>query len=84
MARRRNLPLPPSPRSTPAIMETEAEPLIPGAVPPASPEPSQSTAIGKVPWIPLAAASGACAAFNGVFAKLYVLKRKDGRNAEFS
>ena len=82
MARRRNVPPPPSPRRTPATMETEAEPLIPGAVPSASPEPSQSTTIGKVPWIPLAAASGACAAFNGVFAKLYVWKRKDGFGKE--
>lgn len=52
-------------------METEAEPLIPEAVPQPQPEPSKSTTIGKLPWIPLAAASGACAAFNGVFAKLY-------------
>lgn len=27
----------------------------------------------KTPWLALAAASGACAAFNGVFAKLYIL-----------
>lgn len=27
-------------------------------------------------WIVLAVASGACAAFNGVFAKLYVLSRR--------
>ena len=73
MARRRKVPPPPSTRLTPATMETEAEPLIPEALPQASPEPSQSTTIGKVPWIPLAAASGACAAFNGVFAKLYVI-----------
>lgn len=52
-------------------METEAEPLMPETVPQAPPEPSKSTTIGKLPWIPLAAASGACAAFNGVFAKLY-------------
>ena len=78
MARRRNLPLLPSPRLTPATMETEAEPLIPEA----SPESSQSTIIGKVPWIPLAAASGACAAFNGVFAKLYVIY-KNGRMGFF-
>ncbi|KAK3174327.1 hypothetical protein OEA41_001571 [Lepraria neglecta] len=50
-------------------MEPAAEPLIPEAVPPAS--QSKSTALpSKLPWIPLAAASGACAAFNGVFAKL--------------
>ena len=52
-------------------METEAEPLIPEALPQPQNEPSKSTTIGKLPWIPLAAASGACAAFNGVFAKLY-------------
>ena len=52
-------------------METEAEPLMPEAVPRTQPEPSESTTISKLPWIPLAAASGACAAFNGVFAKLY-------------
>ena len=50
-------------------METEAEPLMPEAMPQAA-QPSAST-IAKLPWIPLAAASGACAAFNGVFAKLY-------------
>lgn len=58
-------------------METEAEPLIPEAVNPTHPEdasPQKTTAtIGKLPWIPLAAASGACAAFNGVFAKLYAI-----------
>ena len=52
-------------------METEAEPLIPEAVlPRAHPAPAKPTTI---PWIPLAAASGACAAFNGVFAKLYAI-----------
>ena len=53
-------------------METEAEPLMPEAVPQAAqPSASKSATIAKLPWIPLAAASGACAAFNGVFAKLY-------------
>ncbi|CAD6580809.1 MAG: hypothetical protein ASARMPREDX12_000273 [Alectoria sarmentosa] len=71
MARRRILhPIP----STSAAMETEAEPLIPEAVNPTHPEdaspPKTTATIGKLPWIPLAAASGACAAFNGVFAKL--------------
>lgn len=52
-------------------METEAEPLMPAAAPQAQPEPpSKSPTVAKLPWIPLAAASGACAAFNGVFAKL--------------
>lgn len=51
-------------------METEAEPLMPEAVPRAHSAPTKST---TVPWIPLAAASGACAAFNGVFAKLYAI-----------
>ena len=54
-------------------METEAEPLMPEVIPQAQAKPSETTAIGKLPWIPLAAASGACAAFNGVFAKLYVM-----------
>lgn len=49
-------------------MEPAAEPLIPEAIPP-SPQPDTPLKT-KVPWIPLAAASGACAAFNGVFAKL--------------
>ena len=51
-------------------METEAEPLMPEAVPRSHSAPTEST---TVPWIPLAAASGACAAFNGVFAKLYAI-----------
>ena len=63
----------------------QAEPLIPQAIPPYqdindSPPPTpppkspyqDAPAAGKTPWIPIAAASGACAAFNGVFAKLYV------------
>ncbi|KAK0512023.1 hypothetical protein JMJ35_005151 [Cladonia borealis] len=52
-------------------MEAAAEPLIPPAVPPPAPSqishPKPKT---RIPWIPLAAASGACAAINGVFAKL--------------
>ena len=51
-------------------METEAEPLVPEALPPSSQSQPQGKA-GEIPWLPLAAASGACAAFNGVFAKLY-------------
>lgn len=54
-------------------METEAEPLMPEALPQPQPSPSQSKTIAQLPWIPLAAASGACAAFNGVFAKLYAM-----------
>lgn len=53
-------------------MEPAAEPLIPEAVPPTSQSKSKALP-SKLPWIPLAAASGACAAFNGVFAKLYDL-----------
>ena len=52
-------------------MEAEAEHLIPQAIPPTS-QPAPLAKTAKVPWIPLAAASGACAAFNGVFAKLCV------------
>ena len=70
MTRRRNLR--PS-SSTPAVMETEAEALMPEAGPQAPPKSSKRTSIGKLPWIPLAAASGACAAINGVFAKLYAI-----------
>lgn len=56
-----------------STMEPAAEPLIPEAIPP-SQTPHEPPAIsGKLPWIPLAALSGACAAFNGVFAKLYLL-----------
>lgn len=53
--------------------EPEAtDPLfMPEAVTP-QPPPTTKTAKSQIPWIPLAAASGACAAFNGVFAKLYV------------
>ena len=64
---------------------TQAEPLIPHAIPPYhdisdSPPPSPSASqfskftplsLSNTPaWLPIAAASGACAAFNGVFAKL--------------
>ena len=60
----------------------QAEPLLPQAIPPyqdisdsppPSPRPStpQPTILSSTPaWLPIAAASGACAAFNGVFAKL--------------
>ncbi|KAG8527519.1 uncharacterized protein KY384_007671, partial [Bacidia gigantensis] len=64
---------------------TQAEPLIPQAIPPYldindSPPPSPPPPSAQRPtwanttpsWIPIAAASGACAAFNGVFAKLFV------------
>lgn len=54
-------------------MEPAAEPLMPEAIPP-SDSPQKPTVISnKLPWIPLAALSGACAAFNGVFAKLCAL-----------
>jgi len=52
-------------------MESQAEPLIPQVVSPSS-QPEAPAKANKIPWIPLAAASGACAAFNGVFAKLFV------------
>lgn len=60
-------------------MEPEAEPLMPETITPHPPPPSHhhhpttTKPTTKIPWIPLAAASGACAAFNGVFAKLYVV-----------
>ena len=62
-----------------AAAAAAAEPLLSSAVPPSSStdptsqtpdsKPSMST---KTPWLAYAVASGACAAFNGVFAKLYV------------
>ncbi|KAA6407725.1 MAG: transcription initiation factor IIA small subunit [Lasallia pustulata] len=64
-------------------MDAAAEPLLPAAVPPShppphshadpSPRPSspQPAAMAtKTPWLAYAISSGACAAFNGVFAKL--------------
>ena len=54
----------------------EAEPLLPLDTPSQSPikeeepSPDVSPIPQKTPWLALAAASGACAAFNGVFAKL--------------
>lgn len=52
-------------------MEPAAEPLIPEAIPPSRTPLEPPAKSSKLPWIPLAALSGACAAFNGVFAKLY-------------
>ncbi|KAL6719314.1 hypothetical protein ACLMJK_003553 [Lecanora helva] len=49
-------------------MATESEPMIPP--PSSSPNNDASTQKGKITWIPLAILSGACAAINGVFAKL--------------
>lgn len=70
----------PKPPPGPIIMDTAAEPLLPSAVPP---PPSYTDPVshprshdlspamaGKTPWLIYAVASGACAAFNGVFAKL--------------
>ncbi|CAF9928243.1 MAG: hypothetical protein HETSPECPRED_006783 [Heterodermia speciosa] len=56
-------------------MDTQVEPLLPSSIPPESPPhndppPTPSTLARKTPWLALAAASGACAALNGVFAKL--------------
>ena len=51
-------------------MESVAEPLIPEANPPSQNRTDPMSNSTKLPWIPLAALSGACAAFNGVFAKL--------------
>ena len=50
----------------------EAEPLLPVDTPikEEEPLPDVSAIPQKTPWLALAAASGACAAFNGVFAKL--------------
>lgn len=59
-------------------METAAEPLLPPLIstqePPSSSRPPSEKSILSLqsPWLALAAASGACAAFNGVFAKLCV------------
>ncbi|MCJ1305827.1 hypothetical protein MMC08_008644, partial [Hypocenomyce scalaris] len=57
-----------------AAAAAAAEPLLSSAVPSSDPtsqtpdsKPSMST---KTPWLAYAVASGACAAFNGVFAKL--------------
>ena len=52
-----------------AAAAATAEPLLPENTAPQS-QAQPTTLAGKLPWIPLAAASGACAAFNGVFAKL--------------
>ena len=38
----------------------------------------------KSQWIVLALASGACAAFNGVFAKLYVISFSDFRGSDYA
>lgn len=59
----------------PSSMDTQVEPLLPSSIPPESPPPdvpppTPSILARKTPWLALAAASGACAAFNGVFAKL--------------
>ncbi|KAG5980073.1 hypothetical protein E4U43_006785, partial [Claviceps pusilla] len=37
---------------------------------PSDPEPSRNLNAARTPWMFYAIASGACAAFNGVFAKL--------------
>ncbi|KAL2044408.1 hypothetical protein N7G274_003113 [Stereocaulon virgatum] len=49
--------------------DSVTEPLIPRARS-GTPQSRSTSLKSKLPWIPLAAASGACAAFNGVFAKL--------------
>ncbi|KAG6995643.1 hypothetical protein G7Y79_00043g079270 [Physcia stellaris] len=59
----------------PPSMDTQAEPLLPSSIPPEvaspnEPPPTPSVLARKTPWLALAVASGACAAFNGVFAKL--------------
>ncbi|MCJ1228186.1 hypothetical protein MMC12_004847 [Toensbergia leucococca] len=53
----------------PPPMEAAAEPLLPSAIPPAQ----KAMTAPKSPWLLFAIASGACAAFNGVFAKLYAI-----------
>ena len=64
---------PPTSYSTLDSPPSVPEPTDPQADPAEDSEMNLSSLSRKSQWIILAIASGACAAFNGVFAKLYVL-----------
>lgn len=71
MVRRRNKMQSPDETSLHTLTDN---PLPPAAGPPREPDagPSGEGPSAARRWIALAVASGACAAFNGMFAKLYV------------